>query len=206
MILLHVRGLVSILEWRHNGHVCVSNHQPHHCLLNRLFGCRSKKTSKLRVTGLCVWDSPGTGEFPTPMASNAENVSIWWRHHDIYSNCFTSYPGGWLCQWRLRHGFQLAGITEQIRWMWLSYMNSGNTWPVRISSAVQKPLTVQLHNSKCQPLGLCRGTPKGLMYLTDDVSKVLCNVVSHCLRLAPKIKFLGNVSRIWLSKFISPAR
>ena len=26
---------------------------PHHCLLNRLFRRRSKKTSKLRVTGLC---------------------------------------------------------------------------------------------------------------------------------------------------------
>ena len=25
----------------------------------------------------------GTGEFPALMASNAENVSIWWRHHDI---------------------------------------------------------------------------------------------------------------------------
>ena len=29
-------------------------------------------------------NSPGTGEFPAQMASNAENVSIWWRHHDIY--------------------------------------------------------------------------------------------------------------------------
>ena len=37
---------------------------------------RSKKTSKLRVTGLCVGNSPVTGEFPTQMASNAENVSI----------------------------------------------------------------------------------------------------------------------------------
>ena len=27
--------------------------------------------------------SPGTGEFPAQMASNAENVSIWWRHHVI---------------------------------------------------------------------------------------------------------------------------
>ena len=34
------------LRWRHNGHDGVSNHQPHHCLLNRLFGRRSKKTSK----------------------------------------------------------------------------------------------------------------------------------------------------------------
>ena len=24
----------------------------------------------------------GTGEFPAQMASNAENVSIWWRHHE----------------------------------------------------------------------------------------------------------------------------
>ena len=69
------------LQWRHNEHDRVSNNQPHHCLLNRLFGRRSKKTSKLRVTGLCVGNSPMTGEFPAQMASNAENVSIWWRHH-----------------------------------------------------------------------------------------------------------------------------
>ena len=69
------------LWWRQNGRDSVSNHQPHDCLLNRLFRRRSKKTSKLRVTGLCVGNSPGTGEFPTQMASNAENVSIWWRHH-----------------------------------------------------------------------------------------------------------------------------
>ena len=69
------------LRWRHNELDGVSDHQPHDCLLNRLFGCRSKKTSKLRVTGLCVGNSPGTGEFSAQMASNAENVSIWWRHH-----------------------------------------------------------------------------------------------------------------------------
>ena len=69
------------LQWRHNGRDGVSNHQPHHCLLNRLFRRRSKKTSQLRVSGLCVGNSPVTGEFPAQMASNAENVSIWWRHH-----------------------------------------------------------------------------------------------------------------------------
>ena len=42
------------LQWRHNGLDGVSNHQSHHCLLSRLFGRRSKKISKLRVTGLCV--------------------------------------------------------------------------------------------------------------------------------------------------------
>ena len=70
-----------ILQWRHNGRDSVSNHQPHDCLLNRLFRRRSKKISKLRVTGLCAGNSPGTGEFPAQMASNAENVFIWWRHH-----------------------------------------------------------------------------------------------------------------------------
>ena len=42
---------------------------------------RSKKTSKLRVTGLCEGNSPVAGEFPAKRARNAENVPIWWRHH-----------------------------------------------------------------------------------------------------------------------------
>ena len=71
----------SSLRWRHNEHDSVSNHQPHHSLLKRLFRRRSKKTSKLRVTGHCAGNSPATGEFPAQMASYAENVSIWWRHH-----------------------------------------------------------------------------------------------------------------------------
>ena len=44
-------------------------------------GADKKKTSRLRVAGLCAGKSPGTGEFPAQMASYAENVSIWWRHH-----------------------------------------------------------------------------------------------------------------------------
>ena len=47
------------------------------CLLGRLIRRRSKKTSKLRVTGLCAGNSPETGEFPAQRASNAENVSIY---------------------------------------------------------------------------------------------------------------------------------
>ena len=71
------------LPWRHNEFAGFPNQQPHDCLLNRLFTRRSKKTSKLRVTGLCVGNSPGTGEFPAQMATNAENVSIWWRHYGV---------------------------------------------------------------------------------------------------------------------------
>ena len=73
--------VLATLQWHHNGHDSVSNHQPHDCLLSRLFRHRSKKTSKLHVTGLCAGNSPGTGEFPVQMASYAENVSIWWCHH-----------------------------------------------------------------------------------------------------------------------------
>ena len=66
------------LQWRHKGHDGVSNHQPHHCLLNLLFRVQIKENSKAP----CHWPL-GTGKFPAQMASNAENVSIWWRHHDL---------------------------------------------------------------------------------------------------------------------------
>ena len=33
--------------------------------------------------GAIAGNSPVTGEFPAQMVSNAENVSIWWRHHVI---------------------------------------------------------------------------------------------------------------------------
>ena len=69
------------LQWRYNERDGVLNHQPPDCLLDRLFARRLKKTSKLRVTGLCEEDSPITGEFPAQRASNTANVSIWWRHH-----------------------------------------------------------------------------------------------------------------------------
>ena len=74
--------MMNTLQWRCNERDGVSNHQHHHCLLNRFFRSRSKKTSKLHVTGLCVGNSPVTGEFPSQMVSNAEKVSIWWRYHD----------------------------------------------------------------------------------------------------------------------------
>ena len=41
------------LQWRNNERDGVSNNRRLDCLLNRLFRRRSKKTSKLRVTGLC---------------------------------------------------------------------------------------------------------------------------------------------------------
>ena len=48
---LHCRSL----RWRHNGRDSVSNHQPHHCLLKRLFRRRSKKTFKSSASPAFVW-------------------------------------------------------------------------------------------------------------------------------------------------------
>ena len=81
----HVEGLVHYIDVIMGA--TVSNHQSHDCLLNRVFGHRWNKTSKLRVTGLSVGNIPVTGEFPAQMASNAENGSNSWRHHiKIYMN------------------------------------------------------------------------------------------------------------------------
>ena len=74
---------VVTLQRYNNERDGVANHQPHDCILNHLFGHRSKKTSKFRVTGLCEGNSPVTDEFSAQRASNAENVSIWWRHYEL---------------------------------------------------------------------------------------------------------------------------
>ena len=65
------------LQWRHNGRDGASNHQAHECL--------PKAQIKGNITAPCHW--PFWGEFagglwiPLQRASNAGNVSIWWRHY-----------------------------------------------------------------------------------------------------------------------------
>ena len=67
----HIYIFIILISFRkHNKHLHLQWARWHlkspawRLLLNRLFGRRSKKTSKLRVTGLCVGNSPVTGEFP----------------------------------------------------------------------------------------------------------------------------------------------
>ena len=76
----------SSLQRRQNGCDSVSNHRRPGRLLKHLFRCRSKKTSKLRAIGFFEGNSLMTNEIPTQRASNAENVSIWSRHH-VYHGC-----------------------------------------------------------------------------------------------------------------------
>ena len=71
------------LQWRRNEWHDVSNHPCLDCLLKCLLRCISKKTSKLCVTCLCEGNPPVSGGFPSQRASDAENVSFWWCHHDL---------------------------------------------------------------------------------------------------------------------------
>ena len=93
----------STLRWRPNGRDSVWNHQPHGCLLNRLFRRRSKKTSKLRATGLCAGNSAGTGEFPAQMASNAGNVPSWVWYIGIWFLCWFYFKKTWKCVYIFHH-------------------------------------------------------------------------------------------------------
>ena len=72
-------SLVTQLQWRHNGHGCISNHQTHDCFYSTGYATANKK-AKLRVAVLCEGISLVTGEIPAQRASNAEYVFIWWRH------------------------------------------------------------------------------------------------------------------------------
>ena len=75
--------MVKTLHWRHNEHDGISNHQRIGCFFKRLFRCRSKKISKLCVTGPWEANPPVTSGFPSQRASNAENISIWWNAFQI---------------------------------------------------------------------------------------------------------------------------
>ena len=86
----------STLQWRHNQLDGISNHRRLDGLLNHLFRRGSKKTSKLRVTGLCKGNSPVVSEFSTQRASNVENVSIWWRHHVMKIRGLLAWNELWL--------------------------------------------------------------------------------------------------------------
>ena len=61
---IHFGLMNGSLQWRHNERDGVMNHRCLDCLFNPLFRRRSKKTSKLRVTGLCEGNPPVTGGSP----------------------------------------------------------------------------------------------------------------------------------------------
>ena len=81
-----------LLQWSHNERDGVSTGVSIVCS-TVCWGADKKKQHKLSVTDLCAGKSPVTGDFPAQMASNAENVSIWWRHHGPIWAEVTCYIG-----------------------------------------------------------------------------------------------------------------
>ena len=84
--------IATPLHCNHNERDGVSNHRCLDCLPNRLFRRRSKKTSKRCVTGLCEWNSPVTGQFPSQRAmfchhANSDSpMIIGWCHYKCQSD------------------------------------------------------------------------------------------------------------------------
>ena len=67
----------SALQWRYNERNGVSNYRRIDCLLNFLFRRRSKKTSKLRVTGLCEGNSPHKGPIRRKLFSFDDAIMVY---------------------------------------------------------------------------------------------------------------------------------
>ena len=114
-------------------------------LLKRLFGRRSKKTSKLRVPGLCARKSSATGEFLAQMASNVESVSIGWCHHVLVKwvpgSRFNIKMSSYL--YRKSH----CGDKTVVR---SSYLHNGNSYTGKMASLYWfSPLVIkEVWNSK----------------------------------------------------------
>ena len=71
-------------------HHCVPYHRPFERLLNNLLWSTSKKHQSSALLAVCNGSSPVTGEFPAQMASNAEYVSILWRHQTLRHKLLSS--------------------------------------------------------------------------------------------------------------------
>ena len=86
----HCVATICSLQWRHNDHDGVSNHQPHGCLPKRLLRQIKENIKAPRHWPLCG-EFAGVGEISAQRASYAENVSIWWRHH-VYVTTVATLP------------------------------------------------------------------------------------------------------------------
>ena len=99
---------------------------------------RLKKTSKLRVTGLCEKNSPVTGEISEQRPSNAENVSILWRHHDILTAVWNYFVLS------LMQTFWMQRETiGSPCWFWCQFL------------AVMKNKLLDIHNLYCACVSKC---------------------------------------------------
>ena len=168
------------LQWRHSGHYGVSNRQPYGCLLNRL-----KKTSKFRVTFLCEGISSVTGEFPAQRASDAENVSIWWHHHDMYPPCWTiptenmsvrtSVPGVFYsCDCYMTRFYKICILSLRYQVYKFRYIFSS------LGSCISNIDTRKFVTAVCKIKHIFIWTSCTYMYVHDDTSESPAKNVAMC--------------------------
>ena len=174
------------LQWRHNERDGISNHPRLDCLLDRLLRPRSKKTSNLRVTGLCEGNSPVTGEFPPQRASNAENVSVWWRHHVCFKDVLVGQPSD-LCRfhWSLLSDICLTYKETQIIISFVIDQTAPSVWAVENkainnSNSILTAMTQwKFQSSKCNKVANIHYCDDIMSELGSQITSVsiVCSIV-----------------------------
>ena len=112
-----------------------------------------QRTSKLRVTGLCVGNSPVTGEFPTQRASNAENASIWWRHHVLWPA--RSRVLGFRISQAVLFIWGMIGVSDSSQWH--HYERDGVWNHRRLDCSLNRLFSRSKKTPNLRVTGLCEG-------------------------------------------------
>ena len=127
-----VQFMITPLQWHQNERDYVSNHQPHGCILNRLSRRRSRKTSKLSVTGLYAGNSPVTvkpphkGPVTRKMFPFDDVIMIHYLrsplsasilHKTLYHNISQSFEAARLCHKSVDHWNLTGGSVAQFTMM-----------------------------------------------------------------------------------------
>ena len=109
-------------------------------------GTDQRKHQKLPVTGLCAGNSPVTGDFPAQMASNAENVSIWWRHREELIPDGTVWSPTLHVLYLLPERYCKPPL-ECLQWIELNYMQLDPTIYLFLLPVVLTSLSQSHHNT-----------------------------------------------------------
>ena len=116
----------GILQLDHNECNGISNHRRLDCLLNRLIKHRSKKTSKLRVIGLCEGNPPVTHTGPVTRKMFPFDDVIMRTEHRNGFVCLLICPSLWLsiCPLSMQsRSFITIIVLWKACWKWHVFQN-----------------------------------------------------------------------------------
>ena len=141
------------LQWCHNERHGISNHRHFDCLLNRLFRGKSKKTSKLHVTGLWICGTCFRRRFTDHVAHDRETCSSTFakpagRHCNCYSTATAGQGTGGqelslLTQWGQDKMAAISQTTLSIAFSWMKMLEFRLNFHWRLFLRVQ--LTILQH-------------------------------------------------------------